>query len=422
MRLFFLLVILSSNLFAQEKLYYFSGSDWCAPCIKFKKEFIESEEFKSFKSDQSIDFEILDFPQRKKGLTKAYQNHCDSLANLYNQEGSFPKLIGVWEGNVKIYNHKQPSESLLRELKKDFTLKIASLKSTQKLMGSIFNIEIKGGQEELIDKTWLAIKNIERSISSWDSTSYTSLINRNAGVQPVKVPIQLFTTIKACLTLSKATQGAFDITVKPALEIWNWKKGVVPSDNQINNVKQLVGFEKMVLNDSDTTVYLPIVGMGIDFGAFGKGLAADRIIKDWRSIEGLEFGIIDAGGDINILGGPEKIVIPNPNKSNEVLYTLNVQNSAIVTSGDYVRFFEVNGRKYSHIIDPRTCKPVNNGISSVTVVGPKASVADGLATAITVLGEEVGIDLINQLSGFEVVIVKSDGTDYVSKGIKILAD
>lgn len=419
---FLLLLLISTSVFAQKKLYYFSGSDWCAPCIKFKKEVISSEDFKGVVSTLNIEFEILDFPQRKKGLSKAYQKHCDSLANLYNVEGSFPKLIKVDESKVKVYNHKLSLEALLKEFKTDFKDEFEKITSTRAAMGSVFNLEIKTSSENQINKAWQVINELEQGISSWDSTSITFEVNKYSGVQPVKVPVDYYEMVKACITLSKITQGAFDITVKPALKIWNWKRGEVASDEQIEKVKNLVGSEKIILNDIDTTIYLPLKGMSLDFGAFGKGMAADLVVETWTTNKFIKSGIIDAGGDLRIYGPEKEVVIPNPLKPKEILYTLKIANAAIVTSGDYVRNFEKEGVKYSHIIDPRSCRPVSNGISSVTIIAQTGSLADGLATAIIVLGQEVGLDLINQLNDVEAIIVNSSGAEYFSAGMKLLLD
>ncbi len=414
MRLCLILILFATNLFAQQKLYYFSGSDWCAPCIKFKKEFIDVNPFQSWVKENNIDFEILDFPQRKKGLSKSYLKKCDSLASLYNKEGSFPKLIAVSDNSYKTFNHKAGSERLMLDLNIQFPKK---LKDTKPKMGSVFNLEISGGDSRDLEEAWKTIDLFKSEVSSWDSSSITNKIIVNAGVKPVKVPLRYFWMLKRCVTLSNLTQGAFDITIKPALKIWDWKKGNIPNQDVIDSVKTLIGSNKIVLNASDTSIYLPINGMALDFGAFGKGMAADQIIAEWKVDQEIKSGVVDAGGDILVYGEEKEIVIPNPVKTNEVLYSLKIKDQAVVTSGDYVRYFEKDGKKYSHILDPRTCKPVSNNISSVTVIGPLASVADGLATAITVLGVEVGVDLINQVDGYEVIIVKSSGEDFTSEGV-----
>ncbi len=413
--------VLSLPLFSQRKLYYFSGSDWCVSCIKFKKEVIESNKFRGFIKRSEIDFEILDFPQRKKGLTKSYINHCDSLASLYNKEGSFPKLVSVDSGEAFTHNLKKAIPFLLAEIDSIFSPLINKIQSSKKIMGSRFKFTIKNRADSSIifQEGWSLIEKIEKEISSWDSLSLTSKINRNAGLSPLKVPIEFFKLVEYCKNTSEITQGAFDITVKPAVKIWDWKKSTVPSEESVDSVLSIVGSKYIQLNESDTTVFLKKKGVELDFGAVGKGYAADKVIQMWENEFNLNYGVVDAGGDIVAIENEDKlhVIIPNPENPNGVKYEIGVSANAVVTSGDYFRSFQIENKKYSHIINPKTCKPVESSVSSVTVIAPNGLMGDALATAITVLGEVVGIGLINQLPDVEAIINKTDGSEFFSEGI-----
>lgn len=415
-------VLFSCFAFSQKKLYYFSGSDWCAPCIKFKSDFIDSKDFKGLVDSLEIDFEILDFPQRKKGVTKEYRKHCDSLAAIYNREGSFPKLISVAELGIHIFNHKSPASNLISELKENFPSKNEFLEESKLLMGSTFKLKVAGADldsDSIFKTSWKLLMDIEEQISSWDSLSLTSTINRNAGLKSIKVPYEYFKLISYCKTISGTTQGAFDITVKPALNIWDWKKGQIPSDSLIESIKGDVGFEFIELNEKDTSVYLNKKGTKLDFGAIGKGYAADKLVKFWKDSFDLTDGLVDAGGDLVRLNNYDYllVLIPNPKKPNSVKFELNVAFKSIVTSGEYYRSFEVDSVKYSHIIDPRTCKPTKSDLVSVTVFAPNGTMADALATAISVLGKEAGVNLVNQLPGVEAILISSSGGEFYSDGV-----
>ena len=418
------LFFLSLSLFSQSKLYYFSGSDWCVPCIKLKKEILESSSFKKCLHKSGIDFEVLDFPQRKRGLTKSYIKRRDSLAFLYNKEGSFPKLVSVNQGVSFTHNHKKNTQYLISEI--DSVLNYLSFKvqSKKKLMGSNFKFTIKNRPDSsvIFQKGWALIEKIEKEISSWDTSSLTSKINRNAGVSSVKVPLEFFKLVEYCKNMSEITQGAFDITVKPAVKIWDWKKSEIPPKELIDSVLSIVGFANIQLNPFDTTVFLKKRGVELDFGAIGKGYAADKVVQLWKDEFSLNYGVVDAGGDLVRIENKDglHIIVPNPKNPDGVKYEIGVNANAVVTSGDYFRSFKVDNKKYSHIVNPRTCQPVETGVSSVTVIAPNGLMGDALATAVSVLGEVAGIGLINQLPGVEAIIVLSDGSDFFSNGISSL--
>lgn len=160
----------------------------------------------------------------------------------------------------------------------------------------------------------------------------------------------------------------------------------------------------------------------MDFGAIGKGYAADKVVQLWKDEFSLNYGVVDAGGDLVRIENKDglHIIVPNPKNPDGVKYEIGVNANAVVTSGDYFRSFKVDNKKYSHIVNPRTCQPVETGVSSVTVIAPNGLMGDALATAVSVLGEVAGIGLINQLPGVEAIIVLSDGSDFFSNGISSL--
>ncbi len=295
-------------------------------------------------------------------------------------------------------------------------------------MGSRFDITVVAKDQIMadnyIDVAVNEIGRIEKLISSWDKNSQTSLINRNAGIQAVKVDKELFDLIIRAIGISKLTDGAFDISYASMDKLWKFDGSMteLPSKEKIRRSISRVGYQKIVLNQELSTVFLTEKGMKIGFGAIGKGYAADKA-KDLLIAEGVEAGIINASGDMNTWGKqPDnsdwKVAITNPLNKNNAFALLPVVNKAVVTSGNYEKYVTLGGKRYSHIINPRTGYP-STGIVSATVFAPKAELADALATSVFVMGIEVGVNRINQLEGIECVIIDDKGNIHTSDNIKI---
>ncbi len=295
-------------------------------------------------------------------------------------------------------------------------------------MGSRFDITVVAKDSieanRHIDTAVAEITRIEKLISSWDVNSQTSEINRNAGVKPVKVDTELFQLIERAIGISKLTDGAFDISYASMDRIWKFDGSMIqmPLEEEIRASVSKVGFQNIILDKENGTVFLKLEGMKIGFGAIGKGYAADKA-KDILIAKGVASGIINASGDMNTWGtqpdGSEwKVAITNPMDKNKVFALLPITNGAVVTSGNYEKFVNFNGKRYTHIIDPRTGYP-SSGIISVTVFAPKAELADALATSVFVMGKEAGLDRINQLPKIECIIIDDKGNITKSKNIEI---
>ncbi|NOY47701.1 MAG: FAD:protein FMN transferase [Chlorobi bacterium] len=299
---------------------------------------------------------------------------------------------------------------------------------TLKLMGSRFDITVvaanKAQGDAFIDLAVAEISRIESKISSWDSNSVTSLINKNAGIKPVIVDEELFNLIQRAIQISKLTEGAFDISYASMDKIWKFDGSMktMPSKDIIKQSVAKVGFQNIILNQEKHSVFLKLKGMKIGFGAIGKGYAADKA-KALLKQKGVEAGIINASGDMNTWGkqpnGKDwKVGITNPLNKNKVFTLLPIHEKAVVTSGNYEKYVTFNGQRYSHIIDPRTGYP-SKGVVSASVFAPSAELADALATSIFVMGKDVGLNLINQLPEVECIIVDDTGKVYYSENIDI---
>ena len=296
------------------------------------------------------------------------------------------------------------------------------------LMGSDFEITIVDKNESnanfLLDLAINEISRIEKLISSWDKNSQTSLINLNAGIKPVKVDKELFDLIARALKISDLSQGAFDISYASLDKIWYFDKEMLEMPSKEDIIKSVlkVGYHNIILNKEKQTVFLKIKGMKIGFGAIGKGYAAD-MAKSILVKNEVKSGIINASGDLTAWGKKPSgkdwmVAIVNPLNKSKIFSWLPIKNKAVVTSGNYERFIKFNDKSYSHIIDPRTGYP-SQGILSVTIFTEKAELADALATSVFVLGQEIGMNLINQLKGIDCIIINKENKILKSKNIEI---
>jgi thiamine biosynthesis lipoprotein len=296
------------------------------------------------------------------------------------------------------------------------------------LMGSAFSFtavhESPQGAWDAIVAGIQEVQRIEALISSWSSTSETSAINRNAGIQPVKVSKELFDLIQRSKSISELSNGHFDISFASIDKVWKFDGSMksVPTDAALAASVAKIDYHKIVLDDKAKTVFLSETGMRIGFGAIGKGYAAEQAKRVMESV-GSNSGVVNAGGDLAAWGtrpdGKDwSIGIADPTDKNNVLSYLNISNYAVVTSGNYERFAEIDGKRYCHIINPKTGWPVT-GMQSVTIICESAEVADALATTVFVLGEKDGLALINHLQGVECIIVNNRQEFVYSENVEL---
>ena len=301
-----------------------------------------------------------------------------------------------------------------------------TVKKSTTLMGSRFDFTVVSIDEELgyinIQEAIGEIQRIEKLISSWDANSETAAINENAGVKPVKVSLELFKLIERSKQISELTNGAFDITFAGMDVIWRFDGSMtqMPTTSQILKAKENVGFNKIVLDTSDQTVFLTQKGMRISFAAIGKGYAADKA-KELLVSKQVVAGVINAAGDITAWGkkvtGEKWLMgITNPLSKNTIYSWIPLLESSVATAGNSEQFVTINGKKYIDIINPATGYPAAD-LNRVSVFSKSAELCDALATAIMVLGKDAGLALVNQLGGTEAIIVDSDNRIVKSNGI-----
>lgn len=301
-------------------------------------------------------------------------------------------------------------------------------KRTLKLMGSRFDITVVADDSvqahQYIDMAVFEITRIEKLISEWDVHSQTSAINQNAGIQPIKVDHELFNLIERSIAISKLTDGAFDISYASMDKIWRFDGSMtqMPTADEIKASVSKVGYQNIILDKANSTVFLALPGMKIGFGAIGKGYSADKA-KALLQSQGVKAGIINASGDMNTWGkqpnGNEwTVAITNPLDKNKAFALLPLHKGAVVTSGDYEKYVTFNGKRYAHIINPQTGYPATC-IISATVFAISAELADALATSLFVMGVNTGINRINQLPNVECIIIDDQGQIHTSDNIKI---
>lgn len=269
------------------------------------------------------------------------------------------------------------------------------------------------------------IQRIEKLLTTFKDDSDTNRINAQAGVSAVKVEREVVDLIIRSLKISHITQGSFDITYGSVdKSLWNFDKNMkqLPDAATAKRSVRLINYKNVVVDEKASTVFLKEKGMRIGFGGIGKGYAAEKA-KTVLQQMGITSGIVNAAGDLSAWGlqpngEPWTIGIADPDASRHPFSSLNITNMAVATSGNYEKYVVIDGKKYSHTIDPKTGLPVS-GIKSVTIIAPNAELADALATPVMVMGIKAGLHLINQLPHISCIIINDDNKLYTSTNIKI---
>ncbi len=298
-----------------------------------------------------------------------------------------------------------------------------------KLMGNRFEFTAASVPEAVaevaIAKAIAEVQRIERLFTTFSADSQVNQINANAGVKPVKVDGEVLALIQRSLRIAELTDGAFDITYGGLdKNLWNFNQQMtqLPDKETAKNAVANINYRNVIINEADGTVYLKNEGMRIGFGGIGKGYAADRA-KAVMLANGINNGIINAAGDLITWGTQPTgkswtAGIADPFFKDKPFSWLDISNMAIATSGTYEKFAMIDGKKYSHTIDPKTGYPTS-GIASVTMICPIAELADAMTTPVMVMGVEVGLNLINQMKNMACIIIDEQGKIHTSKNISL---
>jgi FAD:protein FMN transferase len=291
------------------------------------------------------------------------------------------------------------------------------------LMGTRVSVELWQDDEargrELVNEVMEEYRRIDREMSTYKPDSEISRVNAQAAEKPVAISAELYSMIDRSLQLSIASGGAFDITYDSVGYLYDFRARVRPTDAQIDEHLGAVDYRHVVLDPVKSTVRFTRPGVRINLGGIAKGYTVQHGADILRA-KGVEHALLNAGGDTRVIGDrrgqPWIVGIRHPRLPDEVITRLPIVDEAISTAGDYERFFEEDGKRYHHVINPRTGRPTE-GILTVTVIGPDGTMTDGLDTAIFVLGAARGLEMIEKYPDYEAIIVESSGKVSYSSGL-----
>jgi len=293
-------------------------------------------------------------------------------------------------------------------------------------MGTLVSITAVGRTADEANTAIMAgfeeVKRLEQLLSTWIPTSELSRVNAAAGQTAIRVSPETMTVVRKSLQVAEMTDGAFNVAIGPAVDAWNISaEPRLPTAEELAALKPLVDLRAVHTDVWERTIHLERPGMRIDVGGIGKGYAADQAVVVMKK-SGVVAGVVALSGDIKTFGrlpdgGTFPVGIRHPRKEGEILAEITLQDEAISTAGDYERFFEKDGIRYHHILDPQTLQPAR-GCQSVSVIAREGIWADGLDTGIFVLGPERGMELVEQLEDVEAIIVDQAGHVLVSSGLR----
>jgi len=269
------------------------------------------------------------------------------------------------------------------------------------------------------------MKRLERLMSFFLESSEVSKLNRAAGQYEVELSDEVLFVLNKAKYYSEICKGSFDITIAPLARLWGifTSSEKIPLQEEVNEALKLIGHNYLSINNELKTSKLEKSGQCVDLGAIAKGYAADRAIEIYKQHK-IESAFVNLGGNVAVLGNKPngdsfRVGIQNPLlQRGQCLGAVNAANKTVVTSGDYVRYFEKDNKKYHHILDPRTGYPAESSLISTTIVSKESIVADALSTAIFILGLEAGIKLIDRQEDMEAIFITKDKEIYVTKGLK----
>jgi len=291
------------------------------------------------------------------------------------------------------------------------------------IMGTRIVVELwaadRAQGEAAIEAVLEEMRRVDEAMSTYKPTSELSLVNARAAREPVKISSELFDLLSTSLEYSRITHGAFDITYASVGYMYDFRKHVHPNDEQIAAALPGINYRHVQLDRNNRTVRFARPGVRIDLGGIGKGHAVDRGIAILQA-RGIDRALVTAGGDSRIIGDrfgkPWVVGIRHPDRKDEVIARIPLEDAALSTSGDYERYFDENGVRYHHILDPKTGRSPHE-VRSVTVIASTATRTDGLTKTVFILGPREGLAFINGLDDADAIIIAADGKVSYSNGL-----
>ena len=281
------------------------------------------------------------------------------------------------------------------------------------VMGTVVEVKVRAPSDAVAERAFDAVFSelaaVDEAMSVYRDGSDIGRINASAGGPPVPVDPETIKVLKEAKRVSALSGGAFNITVGPLLDLWGFKSGSfrVPGNEDVEAVlADLIGADKIEIDGERGTVRLAKSGVEIDLGGIAKGYGVDRAATALRE-NGIERGMVNVGGDLYCLGEEAwRVGIRHPRETDELIARISIADEAVATSGDYENYFTLDGRRYCHIVDARNGSPVDTDIVSVTAVAKSCMLADAIATAVFILGEEEGMALVEGIDGVDVVVAR----------------
>ena len=295
-------------------------------------------------------------------------------------------------------------------LAKSESSSVKTFKQTKILMGTVVEIQVRDADEDKasrsIAKAFSEIKRIDDLFSSYNKESIIWKLNHGV-IEGHNLPGELFDLITLSDSIWKISGGAFDVSLGNLIELWGFgsEKISIPGKEKLSENLSASGWQNVQIKNDKSIVVLQ--NTKLDFGAVAKGYAVDKAVQMLEQSK-VPAALVNAGGEVKGFGSDWVVGIQHPRKKNEILEKIKLHGMSVATSGDYEQYFEANGKRYHHILNPKTGMPANE-CQSVTVISKENKIADALATAVFVLGPKKGMELVNKIDDIEAMIIDSNG-------------
>ena len=292
---------------------------------------------------------------------------------------------------------------------------------TDYLLDTVVTLTLYGATEADLDAAFSEIRRLNGLLDAYSPDSDLGKLQAAAGQKTVSVSPETMELLLFAKEMYERTGGYLDVTVGPLIDLWDVRHGGhYPADDELATALALLGMDDLIVDEANGTVYLARPGMRLDLGALAKGYIADKV-KTLLLDRGVTSGVIDLGRNILLIGekpgkAPFSIGVQSPSASGELLRILSLRDRSLVTSGTYERYFEHNGRRYHHVLDPFTGFPADRDLSAVSVLSNSSLWGDALSTACLLLGVDDGLKLIDSVPDAEALFVLADGSVVTSSG------
>ena len=295
------------------------------------------------------------------------------------------------------------------------------LQRTDYLLDTVVTLTLYDATEADLDAAFKEIRRLSDLLDAYDPFSDLGWLQAAAGLKPVTVAPETMELLSFAKEMYERTKGYLDVTVGPLIDLWDIRNGGhYPAAEELSTALGLLGMDDLVLDEKAGTAYLVRPGMRLDLGAFAKGYIADKV-KELLLSRGVKSAVLDLGRNILLIGekpegAPFSIGVQSPTNSGDLLRVLSLKDKSLVTSGTYERYFEHEGKRYHHVLDPFTGFPADRDLLAVTILSDSSLWGDALSTACLLLGVEDGLKLVESVPDAEALFVRIDGTVITSTG------